>query len=86
VVIERPSKEQRFVEFVTAVFDQELPDKRCVDLEYLLFTLPPRSAWVITVEDANTSLGEDLGGEAGESRKPCGGQTRIGEFTGRRRL
>jgi hypothetical protein len=57
-------------------FDEQLPDRRCVDLEYLLLSLP-RSTWVITPRETNTSLGEDL---------PVGGRTPVSKFTGRRRL
>jgi hypothetical protein len=89
-------REKPLVEFEITLFEQELPEKRCVDLEYLLLSLPP-SPWVITVkgvkeveelEDANTSLGEDLGAEkAPESGHESGrGRTRVGKFTGRRRL
>ena len=63
------------------LFEGELPDKRCVDLGYLLLSLPP-SSWVITVRESNTSLGEDLPVE----EHPVGGKTRVGKFTGRRRL
>ena len=75
---DRTSKEKTAVEptFDTPLFEGELPDKRCVDLEYLLLSLPP-SPWVITMEESNTSLGEDL---------PVRGRTRVGKFTGRRRL
>jgi hypothetical protein len=86
-------KEKPPVEFEITLFEQELPEKRCVDLEYLLLSLPP-SPWVITVkegekveEDASTSLGEDLGVEGLESGPESGrGKTRVGKFTGRRRL
>ena len=65
--------------FDTSLIDGQLPEKRCVDLEYLLLNLP-RSSWVITLEETHeethTSLGEDL----------PGGRTRVGKFTGRRRL
>ena len=69
--------------------DDELPNRRCIDLEYLLLSLP-RSTWVVRLEGtevatgtetgadpAATSLGEDL---------PGGGRTRLGKFRGRRRL
>jgi hypothetical protein len=99
------SRYRRYITIAAAavvLFDAELPEKRCVDLEYLLLSLP-HSPWVITMqevaeveemrelkelkemeEDASTSLGEDIG--VGERRASCGGRTRVGKFTGRRRL
>jgi hypothetical protein len=85
VSTDRALKEKLAVELETPLFEQELPEKRCIDLEYLLLTLPS-SLWVITVADANTSLGEDLGADIAESLKIGGGKTRVGTFTGRRRL
>jgi hypothetical protein len=54
------SKEKSTVEqtLEMALFEEPLPEKRCVDLEYLLLSMP-RSSWVIT-PDAHTSIGEDL--------------------------
>lgn len=74
--------------FDIPLFEGELPEKRCIDLEYLLLSLPA-SPWVITVEEvqkANTSLGEDLPEDLPVRDNPVGGTTRIGKFTGRRRL
>jgi hypothetical protein len=92
--IDRSSKEKLSVERQSVkprsevpVFEEELPDARCIDLEYLLLSLPP-SHWVITVQERNTSLGEDLGEECLEATvgASVGGTTRVGKFTGRRRL
>jgi hypothetical protein len=60
---------------------RELPDRRCIDLEFLLLSLPA-SAWVVTVRESHTSLGEDLP----IADNLVGGRTRVGQFTGRRRL
>jgi hypothetical protein len=84
--VKEPSVEQPSLEPTCdmPLFDEQLPDQRCVDLEYLLLSLPA-SSWVITVRDTSTSLGEDLGGE--ECSEPeVDGKTRLGKFTGRRRL
>jgi hypothetical protein len=81
------------VEFETPLFEElpelpELPHKRCIDLEYLLLSLPS----VREVQEASTSLGEDIGADAEESLSVSlspnvrGGRSRIGKFTGRRRL